>query len=67
MRFAGRRRPSCSLYRLQPPVVHRGPRHELSAHKCLELLLAHYNDIVVSVAAELTAPNNTDQLPLTLM
>ena len=65
-RFAGRRRPSSSLYRLQPLVVHRGPHYELSAHKCRELLLAHCNDIVSSVATELTAPNETNQLPLTL-
>ena len=65
-RFAGHRRPSCSLYRLQPLVVHRGPHYELSAHKCRELLLAHCNDIVSSVATEHTAPNETDQLPLTL-
>ena len=65
-RFAGRRRPSSSLYMLQPLVVRRGPHYELSAHKCRELLLAHCNDIVSSVATELTAPNETDQLPLTL-
>ena len=65
-RFAGHRRPSCSLYMLQPPVARRGPHHELGAHKCRELLLAYCNDIVVSMATELTAPSKTGQLPLTL-
>jgi len=64
VRSARRRRPSCSSYWLQPLLAHHGVHDDLSAHNCRELLLAHCEEIVWTVATAYTAPKKIIVLSL---
>jgi len=55
-------RPRCCSYWLRPLLAHHGLHDELSAHNCRELLLAHCNEVVWSMAATHRAPKKIVQL-----
>ena len=66
VRSAGRCRPRCWSYWLRPLLAGHGLHDELSAHNCRELLLAHCNEIVWSMAATHRAPKKIVQLFVTM-
>ena len=66
VRSAGRRRPRCCSYWLRPLLADHGLHDELSAHNCRELLLAHCNEMVWSMAATHRAPKKIVQLFVTM-